>query len=472
MRRKNRKWVATAVVLYLLVMWSAYRWGIAQRPAEGSIFHQIEHKASLRQLELHAQEKADREAAILEQAREARFATSAPAYVAARYDATHVVFMVVEETESRFAPTQHSASSASRIAASEKPAAPLAGLQELWEPDSQELHFFPEIVQKTQPGEQWMLNLSPDSTIPVVIDRTVIAPTGCSLALGFLAAVPPDQQPTFAASSQEYFSVRRTPVEPTEVPVDARTGPLPDWKPSAATRAQMVQQLTDKMKQEVGKIDARLTANAGSPGTAAADAVPARPRLKEWLHADGGLLRGDGTLDYDMRAFRLTPDGAPRVFVRARWKLADSPVFLMIAWFKNGAAAAAPPNIASKREPAKRELKGELNSELKSASLTIESPTIESPQPEAPPDLLFVDSSWSSAMREAEPTGTLGDRLDFESILNEFDVDHDGWAELLIHSDQGSSTTISLYLYTDLGLVPVKAPFRRDTQPPESCIGQ
>src|SRR6266568_370796 len=35
MRRKNRKWVATAVALYLFVMWSAYRWGIAQRPTDG-----------------------------------------------------------------------------------------------------------------------------------------------------------------------------------------------------------------------------------------------------------------------------------------------------------------------------------------------------------------------------------------------------------------------------------------------------
>jgi len=29
MRRKNRKWVVMAAAVYLLVMWSAYRWAIA-----------------------------------------------------------------------------------------------------------------------------------------------------------------------------------------------------------------------------------------------------------------------------------------------------------------------------------------------------------------------------------------------------------------------------------------------------------
>jgi hypothetical protein len=37
---------------------------------------------------------------------------------------------------------------------------------------------------------------------------------------------------------------------------------------------------------------------------------------------------------FDIRAFRLTPDGAPRLFVRARWKLENAPVFLMTAWLR------------------------------------------------------------------------------------------------------------------------------------------
>ena len=93
-----------------------------------------------------------------------------------------------------------------------------------------------------------------------------------------------------------------------------------------------------------------------------------------------------------------------------------------------------------------------------------------SAQVEAGTVLLSADSSWSLLLREGAVTGNLGDRLDFQTILNEFDADHDGWAELLIHSDQGAATTITLYHYSDLGLAPLKAQFRRDAQAPEGCV--
>ncbi|HEY6373195.1 MAG TPA: hypothetical protein VIX37_21650 [Candidatus Sulfotelmatobacter sp.] len=441
MRRKNRKWVAMAVALYLFVVWSAYRWGVAQRPTDGNIFEHIEREAQRK----NAEEAARVAAAQPKPTGESRLVAAGPAYVAARYDATHVVFMVVAETESRFAARPQFGRRPTKIPGPAKPAAPLAGFQELWEPDSQALHFFPEIIQKTQPGEQWSLNVSPDSAIPVVIDRTVIAPTGCSLALGFLASLPPDQQAAFAASPQEYFAVRRNAVESAGTPVPSHIVELADWRPSPAMKRQIEQRLNDRMKQELTNIDTRLLSNAASPGAAAGE-LPgyARPRLKEWIHADHGLTRGEGTLDYDIRAFHLTPDAVPRLFVRARWKLANAPVFLMTAWFK---------------------AESEKAESLKTVSMKPESQPAE---PQAV--LLSSDSSWSAALREGDATGALGDSLDFQTILNQFDADQDGWAELLIHSDQGDSTTISLYLYTDLGLVPMKTPLRRDSQSPQSCV--
>jgi hypothetical protein len=460
MRRKNRKWVATAVLLYLAVMWSAYRWSIAQRLPDGNIFDHIDRQIKDREIKRKNAEAAAKEAAArLKPTGESRLTAAGPAFVAARYDATHVVFMVAQETESRFANSPQFGAKPTKVSAPAKPSAPLAGLQELWEPDSQALHFFPEIVQKTQPGEQWMLGVSANATIPVQIDRTVIAPIGCSLALGFLASVPPDQQAAFIASPQEYFAVRHNQVESVETPVSARIAELPDWKPSPVARKQIEQQLNERMRQELAKIDARLVANASSPGARAGDSpVGYIPRAKEWLHADHGLNRGEGLLDYDIRAFRLTPDGVPRLFVRARWKLVDAPVFLMTAWFKEESAKAEPLKAETKEISAK-------TSALKTASFQ--------PEPqraEVQPVLLSADSSWSTTLREGEVASALGDRLDFQSILNEFDADHDGWAELLVHSDEGPSTTITLYLYTDLGMVPMKTPFRHDNQSPESCV--
>jgi hypothetical protein len=427
MRRKNRKWVVIAAGLYLLVMVSAYRWSVGNRlPGEPSLLTKIEREG-VRRL---AEEKAKEAAALPKPTGESRLIAAGPAYVAARYDATHVVFMLAVETESRFSnsPLIRSSGTPTKVPAPSRLAAPLAGMQELWEPDPQALHFFPEIVQKTQSGDRWTLSVSPDLTIPVVIDRVVVAPMGCSLALGFLATVPPDQQTAFALSGHDYFAIRRTAVELADPPVTANIGALLGWKAPPAIAKQIEQQLNDRMKQEVAKIDARLIANAGSPGATAGQTLfDAHPHLKEWIHADQGLQRGEGALDYDVRAFHLTPDAAPRLFVRARWKLADDTVFLMTAWFKVEEGSAAPV-------------------------------------------LLSADSSWSMALRNGEPVDLSADRLDFQTILNQFDDDHDGWAELLVHSRQAASSDITLYLYTDLGLVAMKSPLRRDARAPESCL--
>ena len=442
MRRKNRKWVALAVGIYLFIMWSAYRWGISQRLPEGNIFIHLQREGLKRQAEESARAAKEHPSPVPIATPQARINAAGPAYVAARYDATHVVFMVATDTESRFpnSPPRRASGMPTRIAAPSSPAAPLAGLQELYEPDSESLHFFPVAVQKTQPGDRWLLSFSPEATMPVVIDRVVIAPMGCSLALGFLASIPADQQAIFANSSREYFVARRDPVELADPPVASHVAELTGWKVSPAAARQIEQQLNADMKDEVAKIDARLLQSAGTPGATAENVLAgdARPRLKEWLHADQGLARGEGRLDYDVHAYQLTPDGLPRLFVRARWKLAGVPVFLMAAWFK-----AEPPDA---------------------------------------PTLLFADSTWSTAMREGEAAASLGDRLDFEAILNEFDADHDGWAELLILSadgrssgtsqsaNQGAATTIQAYLYTDQGLLAMKAPLRRDMQSPAACL--
>jgi hypothetical protein len=454
MRRKNRKWVATAVVIYLFIMWSAYRWSIHQIPDDGPILAHLEKEAVRKGLEQRAEEARKQ---IAPPTGEARLNAAGPAYVAARYDTTHVVFMVTTETESRFPVSAHTPNgSPTRISAPARPAAPLAGLQELWEPDSQSLHFFPKIIQTTQPGDQWTMNLDPASTITVAVERPVIAPLGCSLAVGFLATVPPDQQSAFAASRSEYFAVRHAAVEsanpPINLPANKAIGEI-SWTRSPALTTEIESQLNARMKQELARIDAGLRANAHSPGATATE-MPVgnvRPYLKEWIRADRALARGEGTLDYDIRAFRLAPDAQPRLYVRARWKLSDAPVFLMSAWFKTEMFKAENPKAEMSR------------AETVKANSTAGSDQVL---------LLSADSSWSAAMRNGEAPASLGETLDFQTILNEFDADHDGWAELLIHSQDAASTTIGLYLYTDVGLVPMKIPLRRDTQSPESCIEQ
>jgi hypothetical protein len=431
MTRKNRRYVAIAAVLYLFIIWSAFRWGASQRLPEGSVFNRIE-RDGIKRLAAEKAQAAAAQQPLLGPTGESRLVAAGPAYVSARYDATHVVFVVTSDTESRFAASATSMSNAirnagipTRLPAPVKLYAPLSGLQELYSPDSHSLHFFPKIVQQTAAGDTWNLDVSAETTIPVRIEQPVIVPMGCSLAIGFLASVPAEHAAAFAASSQEYFAVRRGPVEPADSPQDSHVGEMHAWKLSSPTAKEIELLLNQRMQKELRTIDARLMANASSSGeTASSFPGGARPQAREWIHADQGLLRGEGHLDYDVHAYHLTPDGAPRLFVRARWTLADAQAFLMTAWLRADASLV----------------------------------------------LLSADAHWSTAMRDGTGGSVRETDLNFQSVLNEFDTDHDGWAELLMHSNDGDVSHIGLYLYTDLGLVPLKSDLRPERQAPESCL--
>jgi hypothetical protein len=450
MRRKYRPYVAIGVGLYLLVMWSAFRWERAQHLPDGNIFEHIENERRRKFAEDQKKQAAAQPASTAESRMNA-----APAFIAVRYDADHVVFMVATDSESRFGHASGSSQQRApqKIAAPAQPSAHLAGLEELWETDSGWSRRVPENVKDTVPGEQWSLSIGADSQVPVTVERAVTAPTGCSLALGFLAAVPEKQRAEFAAISEQYFVVRRgaAPVAdsalvppqsaPASTPVSAHIAELADWKATENLQKQLAALLNQRMLQELARIDATLRANLHSP-----DPNPdpwlagnVRTRRREWMHRDKKLAAGEGQLDYDVRAFRLTPDSAPRLFVRARWKLDGAAAFLMTAWFRaEGDSSKAPASPSAEEHIA----------------------------------LLSADSSWSSALREGRPGDALGDTLDFETILNEFDDDHDGWAELLVHSTDGVSARFTLELYTDLGLVPTKTAFQRELVSPESCVEQ
>lgn len=463
MRRKYRPYIALGVGLYLYIMWSAFHWEKSQRLPDGNIFQHLENERIRKFVE--DQKNAQKNHPDVRPTAEAESRLNAgPAFVAMRYDASHVVFMVATDSESRFG---HASNSPQKIAAPAQASAHLAGLDELWETDSGSSRRLPESVKDTSAGDEWTLSVSPDSTLPVAIERAVTAPTGCSLALGFLAAVPEEQQVSFAASSEEYFVVRRVPVTAAEMGSTApgsaqgsgHSVPVSklDWKPAPTFQRQIESLLNERMQQELTRLDATLRDNANSPDTNPDPwlAKNVRARRREWLHRDKRLATGEGRLDFDMRAFRLTPDGAPRVFVRARWRLDDAPVFLMTAWFR---ADAVQPSNAD-QDKADRN-KGDRS----------KAPT--PPQSEAHPTLLSADSNWSGSLREGRPGDTLGDSLEFETILNQFDDDHDGWAELLVHSTDGTTAKFTLDLYTDLGLVPTHTTFQRDLVSPESCMEQ
>jgi hypothetical protein len=418
MRRKYWPFVFLAVALYMTVVWSAYQWGASQRLPDGSIFEHLANQSRERALA-----SAPTGSPPLPPTPDSRFHDAGPAFVAIRQGTSHVVF-IVDQTSLVFG--RHSGHP-QRIAVSATPAAELAGLRELWGPTPEVFDSLPGMVKNTPVGQPWVLELSPDSSIPVTIDRAVLADTGCSLSVGFLATVPPSQRAAFAATSEDYFVVWRLPVAPAEPPQSPEQVSETDWHPTPAFERQLVGLLTDRMRRDLPQVDADLLDNQDYIAQREETWPLVRPAgtwLAEWKHLDRQLQDGQGQLNYDTRAFRLTPDGVPRLFVRARWRIAGTTGFLMSAWFRAD-------------------------------------PT---------PTLLSSDSGWSNQLRQGKLENSFLEHGEFQSILNVFDADHDGWAELLIYRQGVASSSISLYRYNDLGLIPMKASLRQDQAARTSCL--
>jgi hypothetical protein len=418
MRRKYWPYIFLAVVLYGTLVWSAYQWGASQRLPDGSIFEHLANESREKALSSATTGPPPPPTA------DSRFRDAGPAFVAIRQGTSQVVFMI-DQTSLVFG--RHSGHP-QRIAVSATPAAELAGLRELWGPTPEVLDSLPGMVKNTPVGQPWVLQLSPDSSIPVRIDRAVLADTGCSLSVGFLATVPPGQRAAFAATSKDYFVVRRLPVASAEPPQSPeQVSELPYWRPTPAFERQMAGLLTDRMRRDLSPVDTELRDNQEYIAKREETWPLVRPAgtwLAEWTQLDRQLQDGQGQLTYDTRAFRLTPDGEPRLFVRARWRIAGTTVFLMSAWFRAD-------------------------------------PT---------PVLLSSDSGWSNQLRQGKLEYSFLDHGDFQSILNVFDADHDGWAELLIYRQGVAASSITLYRYNDFGLIPMKASLKQDLAARNSCL--
>src|SRR5947209_197945 len=103
MTRKAKPFVLIAAAVYIFILWSAFRWGSSQRYPEGSIFAHRAAEARKRLAEEAARQsppERPKSTAVT------RFEAAPPAYVAARYDESHVVFLVMPHAEPRFPESQ------------------------------------------------------------------------------------------------------------------------------------------------------------------------------------------------------------------------------------------------------------------------------------------------------------------------------------------------------------------------------
>jgi hypothetical protein len=105
-------------------------------------------------------------------------------------------------------------------------------------------------------------------------------------------------------------------------------GPIA-FSPSTEQRATLERLLNEEFRRRWPKVHAEaMRSHAGFDGQ--------RLWPTAWASIDRRIESGEPKLTYDVQSFRLTPDGEPRLFVHASWKLGSQVVFLMTAWARAG----------------------------------------------------------------------------------------------------------------------------------------
>ena len=185
-----------------------------------------------------------------------------------------------------------------------------------------------EIVQgRASVGDRWQLDAGRHGVFALTVERLVIGQAECGEGWGVMLAASAADAARLTRIREKYFIARRASEGPLTAAVSA-VGPIDVLLTGQQRRA-----LTELLERERVRIwpgvrqsiEAMLSHGTGT-------GPPPR-----WRALDNRFSAGEGTIDYDVQAFRVTPDGDPRLFVRAEWRIGEQIVFLMSAWVRVGA---------------------------------------------------------------------------------------------------------------------------------------
>ena len=327
-------------------------------------------------------------------------------FVALRYDKTHVLFRLGESGDFTLEDPEQE-----KMFHQLAPPVAEYGAQ----PSELEPAVFESVKQHYEPvhvGEQWQLEVLAGGRVPVTIQKPIEMSWGCannSYTAGFIAEVAPEFQAAFSALPQKYFLVHKAAAITGSQVSDklARTGELADWNPTPEMRKEIETFIAVRIRGEIASKTNAWWAKASGSGQ-----NPGMKRRSElWEQFVARTNAGEGKLTYDARAFLLSPDGVPRLYVRAMWKIGEDRAFLMSRWVR--------------MDPA----------------ITIE----------------FEKQDGTETMWQEK---NAGESVPLEisslpSVLNAFDR-ADGYADVLLFSPGYEGYSIGLYRYSDEGLIATK----------------
>ena len=322
--------------------------------------------------------------------------------IAHRYDDERVVFLVKNVWDPSIEPGRDSVLAES--VALPAPVASRSGMQ-LWDwPSSEFRSRHEETVSPAPIGERRLLFAGKGRLFHVTIEKHLVAQMNCEAGIVAMGRVDPADIPRFRRVDDMHYLVLPEISGPRTNPDDSPAAPAQLEERSATPAGSdpaLEAALEDLLARELPRVR-----------RAAEQDVVARRRglLQAWRTYDERLANGEATLAYDRKTFRISPDGVPRLYVRAKWTLDPKTVFLLGAWFRSG------------HDPA--------------VELTLES----------------LDVGAAHTLRTPE-----FQRMDFDldsvdDVFNIFDHDNDGWGELLKERRGYESYGFDLFEYSEDGL--------------------
>lgn len=146
----------------------------------------------------------------------------------------------------------------------------------------------PRVPQSIRPGDRRSVHTAAGQVFHATVERIVLGEAQCSRMLAAVLKIDDSQAWAFAGVRSKYYVV-----EPDLAPPTAEPSPLGDLAPTA---------IAPEIRRSIERTLAGLHAGAGR--------------------------------SYDAQPYRLTPDGAPFVFVRATWHTEGRPTFVASLWVR------------------------------------------------------------------------------------------------------------------------------------------
>lgn len=188
--------------------------------------------------------------------------------------------------------------------------------------------FQPKIPTDLKIGDRWAVHTSPGQVFHATAERFVLGQGGCENLLALVLKIDSEELQAFRDVRTKYYvaDVRAA------LTIASPLGPLPDSAITPKFRARLETTLGQVFALELPRV--RLETAKSIAAMATSEVEYHRSWARERRSVEAALALGAAVLTYDTQAYRLTPDGVPLVFVRARWHVGSRLGFAAAFWVR------------------------------------------------------------------------------------------------------------------------------------------